>query len=330
MRALVLKAIHELEFIPDFPNPTPAKDEVLINVKYCGICGSDLEAFQYGKVLMPLIPGHEFSGEVAEVGANVTEWQEGDRVTVYPGAFCGKCHFCQRGEENLCKKILLGLGLSINGAMAEYVKFPAKFLCKLPDSVSFEEGAIVEPLAVGYHGVKLSNIQPGDSAVVIGAGTIGVSTIQALKLLNIENIYVIEPVEFNRNIALQLGAEETKSPMHLNKIGPDFVFVCAGFPETYNNAIKIVRNGGSIILLGVHFDPVAISFLQVISKEAQLRGSFGYSFTEFKEVLSLLEQGKFQPDLLISKTVQLENAIQGGFLELLSKEKEAVKILVEL
>jgi (R,R)-butanediol dehydrogenase/meso-butanediol dehydrogenase/diacetyl reductase len=330
MRALVLKTINELEFVPDFPKPTLVKDEVLIKVKYCGICGSDLEAFQYGKVLMPLILGHEFSGEIVEIGPSVTEWQEGDRVTVYPGAFCGKCHFCERGEENLCKKILIGLGISINGAMAEYVKFPAKFLCKLPDSVSFEEGAIVEPLAVGYHGVKLSNIQPGDTAVVIGAGTIGISTIQALKLFNIEDIYVIEPVEFNHNIALQLGAKQTKSPIQLNKIGPDFVFVCAGFPETYNNAIKIVRNGGSIILLGVHFDPVAISFLQVISKEANLRGSFGYSFTEFKEVLLLLEQGKFQPELLISKKVKLENAVQEGFLELLSKEKRVVKILVEL
>ena len=330
MRALVLKTIHQLEFVTDYPKPTLAKDEVLIKVKYCGICGSDLEAFQYGMILMPIIPGHEFSGEITELGANVTDWSIGDRVTVYPGSYCGKCYYCKGGEENLCKKMFLGLGLSVNGAMAEYVKFPASYLFRLPDSVSFEEGAIVEPLSVGYHGVKLSNIQPDDTAVVIGAGTIGISTIQALKLLDIEDIYVIDPNEFNRNIAFELGAKETKAPMQINKVGPDFVFVCAGFPETYKNAIKIVRGGGSIILLGVHFDPVAISFLQIIAKEANLRGSFGYSNDEFKEVLELLAEKKFQPNLLISKKVKLENAVQAGFLELLSKEKKAVKILVEM
>lgn len=330
MRALVLKAIQQLGFVFDYPKPNLAKDEVIIKVKYCGICGSDLEAFQYGMILMPIIPGHEFSGEIVELGANVTDWHIGDRVTVYPGSFCGKCYYCQRGEENLCKKMLLGLGLSINGAMAEYVKFPARYLFKLPDSVSYEEGAIVEPLSVGYHGAKLSKIQPGDTALVIGAGTIGISTIQALKLLNIDEIYVIDPNEYNCNIALQLGAKETKTPMQINKVGPDFVFVCAGFPETYQNAIKIVRGGGVIILLGVHFDPVKTSYLQVISKEANLKGSFGYSRAEFQEVLALLAQKKFQPNLLISKKVKLENAVQEGFLELLSKEKKAVKILVEI
>jgi (R,R)-butanediol dehydrogenase/meso-butanediol dehydrogenase/diacetyl reductase len=272
-------------------------------------------------------------GANVELGANVAlgaNWRIGDRVTCYPGSFCGKCYYCKRGEENLCKKMVLGLGLSINGAMAEYVKFPAKYLFKLPDTISYEEGAIVEPLSVGYHGVKLSKIQPGDTAVVIGAGTIGISTIQSLKLLNIDEIYVIDPNEFNRNIALQLGAKETKAPAQINKVGPDFVFVCAGFPETYQNAIKIVRGGGSIILLGVHFDPVKTNYLQIIAKEANLRGSFGYSNAEFQEVLTLLAQKKFQPNLLISKKVKLENAVQGGFLELLSKEKKAVKILLEI
>lgn len=330
MRALVLKAIHQLEYVADFPKPTLAKDEVLIKVDYCGICGSDLEAFQYGMILMPIIPGHEFSGEIAELGANVTNWRIGDRITCYPGSFCGKCYYCTQGEENLCKKMVLGLGLSINGAMAEYVKFPAKYLFKLPDTVSYEEGAIVEPLSVGYHGVKLSKIQPSDTAVVIGAGTIGIATIQALKLLNIKDIYVIDPNEFNRNIALQLGAKETKAPMLINKIGPDFVFVCAGFPDTYQNAIKIVRGGGSIILLGVHFDPVKTNYLQIIAKEATLKGSFGYSNAEFQEVLALLAKKQFQPNLLISKKVKLENAVQDGFLELLSKEKKAVKILLEI
>ena len=333
MKALVLKEINELEIQENFPRPSPSKNEVVIKVKYCGICGSDLEAYQYGEVLkgfMPLILGHKFSGEIAEIGAKVEGWNLGDRVTAYPGKFCGKCYYCQRGQENLCKRILFGLGITVNGAIAEYVKVPAKLLCKLPDSLSYEEGAVVEPLAVGYHGVKLAGIQPGDAALVIGAGTIGLATIQALKLFKINEIYISEPSEFNRNLALQMGVSKAVRPARINKVGPDFVFDCAGFPDTYKNDIEMIRNGGTIVLLGVHFEPVAISFLQLIMKEVNVKGSFGYSYDEFKEILSLLGQGKFQTDLIISKKVKLENAIEKGFKELLSPEKQVAKILIEI
>ncbi|HUY01254.1 MAG TPA: alcohol dehydrogenase catalytic domain-containing protein [Candidatus Deferrimicrobium sp.] len=330
MKALVLKGINQLEFCDDFPKPIPAKNEVLIKVRYCGICGSDLEAYQYGKVLMPLILGHEFSGDVIEKGEAVEGWEIGDRVTAYPGNFCGKCFFCEQGQENRCAKMLMGLGITVNGALAEYVKIPAKSLCKLPDSVSYEEGAIVEPLSVGYHGVRGSGIRSNDTALVIGAGTVGLSTIQSLNLLHVEQIYIIEPSIFNRNLALQMGAQEVNRPARINKVGPDFVFDCAGFPDTYKNDIQIVRYGGTVILLGVHFELVPVSFLQLIAKEAILKGSFGYSFQEFKEVLSRLTQKKYRPELIISKKVKLEKAIEEGFQELLSPTKQAVKILVEI
>lgn len=333
MKALVLKEINDLEFQEDYPKPSPSKNEVVIKVKYCGICGSDLEAYQYGEVLkdfMPLILGHEFSGEIVEIGAKVEGWKPGDRVTAYPGDFCGKCYYCQRGQENLCKRMFFGLGLTVNGAMAEYVKVPATLLCKLTDALSYEEGAVVEPLAVGYHGVKLAGIQPGDTTVVIGAGTIGLATIQALKLLKVDEIYVSEPSEFNRNLAFKMGVSKAVSPARINKVGPDFVFDCAGFPDTYKNDIEMIRNGGTIVLLGVHFDLVAISFLKLIMKGVNMQGSFGYSYEEFKEILSLLGQGKFQTDLIISKKVKLEDAIEKGFKELLSPRKQAAKILIKI
>ncbi len=329
MKSLILKAVNKLELCEDSPEPILSKEEVLIKVKCCGICGSDLEAYRYGKVLMPLILGHEFTGEIMEVGAKVEGWRVGDRVTAYPGEFCGKCYYCKKGQENLCRKTIMGLGITVNGALAEYVKVPAKLICKLPESVRYEEGALVEPLSVAYHGVKLSGIQPTDTVVVIGTGSIGLCTIQALKLLNLEVIYFIEPSEFNRNLALQMGAKEIDRPAQLNKVGPDFVFDCAGFPKTYQNDLQIIRNGGTVILLGVHFDPVPISFLQLIAKEVIMKGSFGYSFQEFKEVLSFMEQGKFQTDLIISKKVKLEKAIEEGFHELLSSKRRAAKILIE-
>ncbi|NVM54392.1 MAG: alcohol dehydrogenase catalytic domain-containing protein [Candidatus Helarchaeota archaeon] len=330
MKALLLKAVKELEIRENFPKPRLSRNEVLIKVKYCGICGSDLEAYQYGKVFMPLILGHEFSGEIAEVGSAVTGWTIGDRVTAFPGEFCGKCYYCKNGQENLCKRIMVGLGITVNGAIAEYVKIASKVLCKLPDSLSFEHSALAEPLSVGFHGVKLAKIQPGDTVVVIGAGSIGLAIIQALKQFNIEEIYVLEPSEFNRSLALQMGAKKAVRPAQINKVGPDFVFDCAGFPETYKTDLKIVRNGGTIILLGIHFEPVAILFPQLIMKEVNMKGSFGYSFQEFKEILALLAQGKFQPDLIITKRIKLENAIEEGFHELLRPEKKAAKILIEI
>ncbi|TFG05184.1 MAG: hypothetical protein EU536_02755 [Promethearchaeota archaeon] len=328
MKALVLKKVGTLELVEDYPDPTPKASEVVVKVKFCGICGSDLEAYQYGMVLMPLVLGHEFSGVIDQVGEKVEGWKQGDRVTAFPGDFCGNCYFCKSGQENICSKILAGLGITVNGAIAEYVKLPAKVLCKLPDSVSFKEGALVEPLSVGYHGVQLSNIRPSDTAVVIGAGTIGLATIQALKLLNVENIYISEPSEFNRSLALQMGARTVGNLARINKIGPDFVFDCAGFPETYKNDLTIVRKGGTVMLLGVHFEPVSIPFLQLIVKEVTLKGSFGYSFKEFKEVLRGLAEKKFQTDLMF-KSVKLETAIE-GFKELVAPNRQVCKILIEI
>ena len=330
MKALVLKEIDKLELKEDFPRPVPSKNEVLIRVKYCGICGSDLEAYKYGKVLTPLILGHEFSGDIEEIGSNVEGWNIGDRVTAYPGEFCGKCFYCERGDVNLCNRMLTGLGLSVNGAFAEFVKISADFLSKLPDSVSYEAGALVEPLSVGYHGVKKSGIRKNDTAVVIGAGTIGLSTIQSLKLNDIRNIHVIEPSEFNLNLAIQMGAQKAIRPSRLNKVGPDFVFDCAGFPKTYKDAISIIQKGGTIVLLGVHFKSVPISFLQLITKEVNMIGSFGYSHEEFKEIITLLSQDKIQTNLIISKKVKLDDAIEQGFHELLRPDKKAAKILIEI
>ena len=330
MKALVLKAINKLKVRDDYPRPKPSKNEALIKVKYCGICGSDLEAYKYGMILMPLILGHEFSGVIAELGKNVEGWEINDRVTAYPGEFCGKCYYCLRGEENRCRKILFGLGITVNGAIAEYVKVPMKLLRKLPGSVSYEEAALAEPLAVGYHGVAISGIQPADSVLVIGAGTIGLATIQALKLKKIEKIYISEPSAFNLNLALKMGAEEIDKPSKINKIGPDFIFDCAGFPETYKKDIAIVRKGGTVVLLGVHFEPVPISFLHLIAKEVKMIGSFGYSNQEFSEVLTLLGQKKFQTDDIISKKINLNNVIEEGFQELNSPDKQAAKILVQI
>ncbi len=330
MKGLVLKAVNELEVQDDIPLPKLAKKDVLIKVKYCGICGSDLEAYQYGKILMPLILGHEFSGEIVGLGEKVEDWKKGDRVTAYPGEFCGKCFYCQRGEENLCKNILLGLGITVNGAIAEYVKIPAKLLCKLPDSVGYAAGALAEPLSVGYHGVEISGIEPSDTALVIGAGAIGLATIQALKLKNIDNVYVSDPSQFNLNLAIKMGVNKAIKSGKINKLGPDFVFDCAGFPETYKKDISLVRKGGTVMLLGVHFEPVPISFLLLIAKEVKLVGSFGYSFQQFQEVLNLLDQGKFQTDLIVSKKVKLDNAIEEGFHELSQPDKQAAKILVEI
>lgn len=330
MKALILKAVNELELSNEVPKPKPAKNEVLIKVKYCGICGSDVEAYKYGKVLMPIILGHEFSGEIEEIGSEVVDWNIGDRVTAHPVEFCGKCYYCKKGEENRCLNMRNAIGLSVNGALAEYVKIPSNILCKLPDSVSYEKGALAEPLAVGYHGVKHSGIQPIDVALVIGAGAIGLSTIQALKLINVKNIFIIDPSEFNRNLALQMGAKNAAQLSRISKLGPNFVFQCVGSPKAYRNAIDIVQKGGVIILLGVHFELIPISILQLITKEVTMRGSLCTSLEEFKEIINLISQKRIQTNLILSKKVKLEEVIEEGFHELLQPERKAAKILVEI
>src|SRR5688572_19042978 len=197
MKALLLKKYMELE-VTDLPNPEIGPHDVLVRVRSCGICGSDVHGLDgsTGRRIPPLVMGHEAAGVIAEVGRNVTEWKEGDRVTFDSTVSCGRCAFCRRGDINLCNNRQV-LGVSCgdyrrNGAFAEYVAVPENILYRLPEGLSFDHAAMIEAVSIGVHAVNLTPHELGDTAVVVGAGMIGQLTIQAAKVAGFSKVYAVD------------------------------------------------------------------------------------------------------------------------------------------
>jgi (R,R)-butanediol dehydrogenase / meso-butanediol dehydrogenase / diacetyl reductase len=311
--------------------------EARIAVAFCGICGSDLhlrpsEAVPVGSVL-----GHELSGTVTEVGPAVQGFAVGDRVAVFPFAPCGECSNCARGDDHVCQQAAVtGLGLGANpGGYAESVVLDGSMLVSIPDQLSFEHGALVEPLAVALHGIEVGGAQPGDRCVVIGAGPIGVMTALGLRALGIDDVLMIERNDRRRERVRALGFEALGlDGVHdrvLAAFGgelPDVVLECAGNPAAPQLAIELVRARGIVVLLGVLEEPVAISQLVLMIKEAQVRASFAYRHEEFEEAVRLLAAGKAPADRLITGTASLE-AAQSMFDRLEDPATEDIKILLD-
>jgi len=223
MKALLLSKYRHLE-IADLPNPTPGPGEILVKVAACGICGSDVHGYDgsSGRRIPPIVMGHEAAGRVARVGPQVTGWSEGDRVTFDSTISCGTCAYCARGEINLCdNRRVLGVSCadySCAGAFAEYVIVPQRIVYRLPDSLSFSEAAMLEAVAVAVHAVSLSKISSGDRALVLGAGMIGLLTLQALRAAGCSTVYVADVDASRLKLAKEVGATET-----LHATGDDLV-----------------------------------------------------------------------------------------------------------
>lgn len=326
-----------MEYREDLEKPVIQSDEVLIKVKRCGICGSDREAFESeGLNIKGIILGHEFSGEVVELGNHVKRIKAGDLVTADPSIPCNECYWCVRHLQNMCK-MPMSLGVTVNGAMAEYINVKATQLLKLPNSVSLEEGAMLEPLSVAIYAVQESQFKVGDNAVVLGAGVIGLLTLQVLKVAGASNVHVIEPVQSKQEIATLLGADAvfpperwTKINRLTGKIGPDHVFDCVGLPQTLMNAMQLIRKGGNITVIGIHAEPFELDgYLQLTLKNITLRGLFGYIHDNFHTAISLIKQNKVKLKPLITKTIPLEDVPRA--LEELSKpDHEDLKIIVNV
>jgi 2-desacetyl-2-hydroxyethyl bacteriochlorophyllide A dehydrogenase len=313
-----------------------APHEARVAVAFCGICGSDIH-FRASSVIPPgTVMGHEFSGVVAELGAQVQGFAIGDRVAVYPFAPCGECPNCRRGDDHVCQQAALtGLGLGASpGAYAESVVVDGSMLIPIPDGLSFEHGALVEPLAVALHGIEIGEAAPEDRCVVIGAGPIGVMTALGLRARGAERVVVIERNEARRNRMRSLGVgtvglEDVHDEV-LRALGdepPDVVFECAGNPAAPQLAAELVRSRGIVVLMGVLEEPVEISQLLLMIKEAQMRASFAYRRGEFAEAIELLEAGRLPADRLITHTAPLERA-QAMFERLEDPTTEDIKILL--
>ncbi len=335
--------------IEDVPRPSPGAGQVQVRIKACGICGSDLHEYREGPFIIPskphpltgrhmgpLILGHEFSAEVTEVGRGVFQFSPGDRVVVNPLIYCGKCHYCRRGQHIMCTK-LGTVGFAADGAFAEYGVFNEYALLRLPDSVSDEMGTFVEPLAVAVHAVKRSRMKIGDSVAVVGAGPIGLLVMQACLAAGASKVFVVEPMKARRGIAAGTGAAAVIDPNEndpgkmigtLTKgLRADVAFDCAGIQASFDTAVRVTGRRAAICVVGLSLKPIEVPFIRLWGHEKEVTFSSGYE-DEFPAAIAYLADKRVRVDLLISNAIKLDNLLEEGILPLLQNGGEHIKILV--
>ncbi len=281
---------------PDPDNPGPG--EVVIRPGAVGICGSEVEGYlgHMGNRVPPLVMGHEFAGEVVAVGSGAEEWL-GARATVNPIAGCGRCPLCLSGQENLCPERTL-IGIHHDGAFADFVRAPAANLRALPPELDVRLGALTEPLANGVHAVRLGlSGHEVDSAVVIGAGTIGLVTLQAALLSGLKHVAVIEPHEARRERARALGAHDVHADGQAARaagepLGVDLVLDAVGMQPTRATAVELVRPGGRLVCIGLADDETTLGFHAIIRNQITIVGSYAYTMADFERALEWLAEGR--------------------------------------
>jgi (R,R)-butanediol dehydrogenase/meso-butanediol dehydrogenase/diacetyl reductase len=283
-----------------------------------------------------LIMGHEFSGVIETTGDRVELWQPGDRITANDAIPCGGCPSCRAGQPTLCDDLLMP-GITLNGGMAEYSVLPARALHRLPQEVTLRQGALVEPAAVALHGVGRSTIAAGDPALVMGAGPIGLLTLQFARMAGAEAVYVSEVDPFRRALALELGALEAFDPDKENLAvelasrtrgeGPAVVYLCTGSRAAFEDAVTLVAKGGEILVLGLGVEPVEADFFTVALRELSIRGSY-LGYEEFSAAIGHIAAGNLQVDPLITHEIGLGDLLEAGLRRLETPGSEAVKILV--
>jgi L-iditol 2-dehydrogenase len=341
MKALLLSEYNRLEVV-DVPMPRPSADEILVRVEACGICGSDVHGYDgsSGRRLPPIIMGHEAAGTVAATGANVRDLREGDRVTFDSTIYCGKCEYCLKGEVNLCNNRQV-LGVSTpdfrrEGAFAEYVVVPRLVIYRLPDEIPFSQAAMIEPLAVAVHAVSLAEIKADTTALVVGAGMIGLLVLQVLKDAGCSRIYVVDIDDTRLRLAQELGAtaiinaKTADTLAELQKLagetGVDVSFEAVGSTPTVKSAIESVRKGGTVVLIGNVTPTVELPLQVVVSRQITLRGSAASS-GEYPKCIELLARGAVKVDPLITAVAPLEQG-QEWFDRLHSREPNLMKVVL--
>lgn len=340
MKALKYMGPNTLE-IRQEDKPTPAKGEVLLRVRGCGICGSDVHGYlgKTGRRIPPMTMGHEFSGEIVGVGSGVSEWKAGDGVIVQPINFCGKCANCNTGFTNMCLNRLFFGVLEENGAMAEYVSVPQKLLYRLPEGCTFYQGALAEPYAVAYGSVKKAGDElRGKNVLIVGAGMIGLCILQMVRLYAPKRIIVSDLSETRLATALKLGADQTVNPAREDALAriaeltdgemADYSFEAVGVEATANQSIKALKLCGTAIWVGMSQREMQINMQDVVCSARRVLGSFNYTHQEFGEVVDLLGGGKLAMSELISKVVSLEEAPE-AFEALYKRPDDFIKVIVD-
>lgn len=341
MKALVLKEYNKLT-VEDVPMPEYGDDDVLIRVKAAAICGSDVHGMDgsSGRRIPPIIMGHEASGVIEKMGKNVAGYKPGDRVTFDSTVYCGHCFFCRRGEINLCdNRMVLGVSCGdyrLHGAFAEYVAVPARILYKIGDGLSFERAAMVEPLSVAFHAInRTPTLTLNGTAVVVGAGMIGLLTIQLLKLAGCK-VIAVDMVDEKLAMAKKFGADHgfrsdkddvVKEVQNLTGgRGADNAFEVVGMTPTAQLAIGVVRKGGSVTLVGNLKPSIDFPLQSAVIRQISLFGTSA-SCGEYPDCLELIEAGKVDVDTFISAVAPLEEG-DSWFKRLYAGEKGLLKVIL--
>ncbi|MEI4473601.1 2,3-butanediol dehydrogenase [Frigidibacter sp. MR17.24] len=334
--------------VEDLAEPVPGPGEVKVRVAWTGICGSDLHEYLAGPIFVPvgaehplsrdkapITLGHEYCGTVAELGAGVTGLAVGDRVAIEPIFACGDCPACHEGRYNLCDSLgFVGLSGG-HGGFAAHSVVPARMVHKMPDALSMEQGALVEPAAVALHAVRLSKIRAGDTAAVFGAGPIGLLVVEALRVAGAAQIHVVEPSGVRRQKALELGATSAIDPTAGDAVaairaatgGVNVAFEVTGVPRVLPQCIDATRHEGQVLIVSIWEGDAAFHPNTVVLKERQLQGTIAYR-NVYPAVMELMTQGYFSAEKLVTKRIALDDIVAEGF-EALVAEKSHVKILVE-
>ncbi|MFX3624292.1 MAG: 2,3-butanediol dehydrogenase [Ectobacillus sp.] len=335
--------------VEEIPEPKVENGQVKIKVAYAGICGSDLHEYLVGPIFIPVnelhpiskdkapvVMGHEYAGEVVEVGEGVTSVKVGDRVCVEPIYRCGECASCKKGHYNVCEKLGF-IGLSGGyGGFAEYSVVPLNMVHKIPDQMSWEQAALVEPAAVAVHAVRQSGLRIGDTAAVFGTGPIGLLTIQAARAAGASQIIAVEVSPERQEFARKVGADIVINPLetdvvteiqsHTGGSGVDVSFEVAGIEATINAAIQATKLEGNIVNISIWEKPASIPLNSLVLTEKQMTSIIAYR-NIFPQVIQLIANDQIKALDLVTKYIGLDEIVPEGF-EALTKNKSQIKILV--
>ncbi len=337
--------------VEEIEEPKVVEGAVKIKVKWCGICGSDLHEYLGGPIFIPVgqphplsgntapvVLGHEFSGEVVEVGQGVTRFKAGDRVVVEPIGACGKCPACKEGKYNLCESLgfhgLCGSG----GGFAEYTVFPEEFIHKIPDNMSYEQAALIEPITVALHSLRMANFRTGDTALVLGSGPIGIATIECLKAAGAKQIIVLQRKSIRQEYAKRSGADVVLDPNEVdvaaevkkltNGVGVDICFETTGAQIGFQTGIDSLKYDGTMVITSIWEKEINFNPNSLVFTEKKLVGTIAYRH-EFPAVIAQMSDGRIKAEGYITSRISLDDIVEKGFGALTGPEKKKhVKIIV--
>ncbi len=317
--------------------------EIRVAPYWCGICGTDLHEYQHGPLYtpqenLPQMLGHEFSGVVLETAPGVTNVRVGDRVSVLPHVFCGTCYFCVRGRQGLCSSLrITGLNWPWGG-LAEETVVPGYQAIPLPDGVSFEQGAILEPLATVVHGIERSGLRPGGSVLITGAGPIGQLAILVAAAAGAGSIYIVEPHRARRELAAALGVTRAFDPTETDVageiaelthgLGVDCAIECSGSQPGLDTTIAVTRRAGTVAVVALHAGPRSIVPDDLVWRDLTVAGIWSFKFYDTPAILASMAAGILPVERIITSTIDLGDVVAGGIERLGDPQGDEVKILV--